>query len=284
MKSSSHPYFGRNAILTSKHEKLELFRPSFQSNLEISLSEIPLDTDQLGTFSGEIERVHSPYEAALKKARMGVDATGITLGVASEGSIGADPVIPWVQCNYELALFLDSDTGLVISESITSHEIVAATIKVRIGDELEDFLQRADFPRHHLIVRAESNERSRIFKGVSDKSSLIGAIEHSAKESPTGLVTIESDFRALHSPSRQLNIAKVAHRLADRVAALCPDCHLPGWGRVEYLKGVECSQCGDLNPDIIRQEILGCYGCEFRAPGIVINSLIDPGRCNSCNP
>jgi hypothetical protein len=284
MGKSLHPYFGRSAVLTSKHKKLEHFRPIFQSQIGISVSEISLDTDLLGTFSGEIERLDPPRETAIKKATMGMEATGITLGIASEGAIGPDPIIPWVQSNYELALFLDSESGLVISESITSPEIVAATIKVRMGDDLEDFLRRADFPRHHLIVRSEMNPDAQIFKGVADLPSLIMAIKSCAQESPSRIANIESDFRALHSPSRQLNIERVARRLSQRIATLCPGCNLPGWGRVDYLKGVECNQCGDLNDQIISQEILGCSRCDFRELGEVINSQITPDRCSSCNP
>ncbi|CAN2190481.1 hypothetical protein MCEMRE196_00546 [Candidatus Nanopelagicaceae bacterium] len=281
---SQHPYLGRDVVLTSKHQKLDLFRPHFQSQLEMNVRELPLDTDLLGTFSGEIERVDSPREAAIKKARMGIQATGIPLGIASEGSIGADPVIPWIQCDYELAVFLDEESGLVISESITSHDIAAATISGRIGDDLSEFLLRADFPRHHLIVRPESNMGSLIVKGISDLASLASAVERCSLESKTGLVRIESDFRALHSPSRQSNISQVADRLAKRVASLCPECNVPGWGRVDYIKGVECSECGEISPERIRQEILGCSGCDFKELGEVLKTFIDAAQCLSCNP
>ncbi len=284
MSLTSHPYSGRDVVLTSKHKKLELFRSHFQSQLKMNVRVLPLDTDLLGTFSGEIERVDSPREAAIKKARMGIQASGIPFGIASEGSIGADPVIPWIQCDYELALFLDDEKGLVISESISSNEIVAATIKARIGDDLDEFLRKADFPRHHLIVRPESRVGSLVVKGISDLSSLLSAIESCSLESPTGQARIESDFRALHSPSRQSNISMAAERLARRIASLCPECHVPGWGRVDYIKGVECSGCGDINPDKVRQEILGCSGCGLSKPGKVLNAVIGPAQCFSCNP
>ena len=253
-------------------------------NLNISISELPLDTDALGTFSGEIERTAPPLETAIKKAELGLDATGLNLGISSEGSIGADPLIPWVQCDFELAVFVDRDENLVISESYKSNKIQAASITARPGDDLSIFLTRADFPRHGLIVRSMSRETSKAEKGIHDISSLHNAIEELADLSTTHQVVIESDFRALHSPSRQKNIEQVALRLASRVESRCPNCSTPGWGRIDYLRGVNCLQCGDENPDAIHAEILGCYRCELRETGKIIREFLDPSRCDFCNP
>lgn len=253
-------------------------------HLNLAIDELPLDTDILGTFSGEIERTATPLHTAIKKAELGLDATGLTFGIASEGSIGADPHIPWIQCDYELAVFVDRERELVISESYKSNEIVAATITARRDDDLSAFLEKADFPHHGLIVRTFSSELSQFRKGIHDISTLREAIELLAEFSPTHQVVIESDFRAMHSPSRQRNISAVASRLALRIAGRCPECNTPGWGRIDYLKGVECRECGDVNPDAIKGEILGCYRCDFKAPGNVIRTLLEAAQCNFCNP
>lgn len=278
------PYFGKRALLTSKHQKLSLFEGAFKEKLNLIVEELPLDTDLLGTFSGEIERTSSPLQTAIKKAELGLDATGLTLGVASEGSIGADQQIPWIQSDYELAVFVDRERELIISESYKSNEIVAATITARADDDLSTFLIKADFPRHGLIVRAFSKEVSESRKGIRDASTLREAIESMALLSPSHQVVIESDFRAMHSPSRQKNISSVAERLARRVATLCPECNSPGWGRIEYLKGVACRDCGDENLNAIRGELLGCYKCAYQAPGEIIRDLLDPAQCDFCNP
>ncbi|MFM6841373.1 MAG: DUF6671 family protein [Candidatus Planktophila sp.] len=280
----SHPYCGKRALLTSKHQKLKLFQETFMDHLNLTLDELPLDTDILGTFSGEIERTATPLHTAIKKAELGLDATGLTLGMASEGSIGSDPHIPWIQCDYELAVFLDRERELVISESYKSNEIVAATITARRGDDLSSFLEKADFPHHGLIVRTFSREQSQFRKGIHDISTLREAIESLAELSPTHQVVIESDFRAMHSPSRQRNISAAASRLALRIAAQCPQCTTPGWGIIDYLKGVECRECGDVNPDAISVEILGCYRCDFTAPGNVIRTVLEAAQCTFCNP
>ena len=280
----SHPYFGGRALLTSKHRKLALFQRPFLEELNLTIDELPLDTDLLGTFSGEVERTAPPRETAIRKAELGLDATGLVLGIASEGSIGADPVVPWLQCDYELAVFIDRERDLVISESYRSDEIIAATITARPGDDLSSFILKADFPHHGLIVRTPSMEAPTARKGIHDNSALREAIEELAALSPTRQVVIESDFRAMHSPSRARNISAVATRLASRIAAQCPECTSPGWGVVDYLKGVECRECGDENPDAMKAEILGCYGCTYRAPGKILHEFLEPAQCNFCNP
>ncbi|MFU0507935.1 hypothetical protein [Pseudaminobacter sp. NGMCC 1.201702] len=45
-----------------------------------------LDTDVLGTFTGEIPRAGSTREAAIAKARLGMAATGLPRGIVSERS------------------------------------------------------------------------------------------------------------------------------------------------------------------------------------------------------
>ena len=112
----------------------------------------------------------------------------------------------------------------------------------------------------------------------------MGAIDISSQLSPNGFVVIESDLRAMHSPSRQRNIEEVAKLLAMRVNLLCPNCQIPGWGRVGYEKGLNCSECELENPDAIRQEKLGCVKCDHIELGKVVSSTLSPAQCNFCNP
>lgn len=279
-----HPYFGQRAILTSKHEKVSLIQPEFSRAFNLEVRELPLDTDLLGTFSGEIERIASPLETAIKKARLGMQASGISLGIASEGSIGADPAMPLLTSDMELLVLVDDERGLVISETFRSFDIHAGRREFRNGDDISEFLSRVDFPNHHLIVVTDGAEGVHSIRGISNTQKLHESIEELLAISPKGYVVIESDFRANHSPSRQVNIQAAAKQLANRVASLCPECATPGWGVVDYERGVECRGCGDINPDIAHREVLGCVKCAVRAPGKVVNDFIDPARCFSCNP
>ena len=98
--NGAHPYQGITAALATKHAKEKVVAPVFAS-LGISLQVPDIDTDLLGTFSGEIERVGTPKEVALKKARMGMKASGLAYGAASEGSIGPDPVVPFLNSDIQ---------------------------------------------------------------------------------------------------------------------------------------------------------------------------------------
>lgn len=279
-----HPYASQKAVLTSKHQKLHLIQPHFKESLSLDVVELPLDTDLLGTFSGEIERVLTPRETAIKKAKLGMQATGMSLGIASEGSIGPNPSVPWIQSDFELIVFVDAERDLVITETFLSHEIIATTIEISPEDSLETFLEKADFPRHALMAEPVDSHEPLIYKGINSLGGLHSAIADCASHSKINRVKLQSDLRAMHSPSRQLNIEKVGQLLAKRVAALCPACNTPGWGRTDYLYGVLCSDCGQENSEIAREEVLGCCLCDFTSAGKTINSEIDPGRCNFCNP
>jgi len=55
-----------------------------------------LDTDGLGTFTGEVERPAPPRETALLKARLAIETTGLPRALASEGSFGPHPALGFV--------------------------------------------------------------------------------------------------------------------------------------------------------------------------------------------
>jgi hypothetical protein len=261
-----------------------LIQSHFRESLSMDVVELPLDTDLLGTFSGEIERESTPRETAIKKAKLGLQATGLSLGIAPEGSIGPNPSLPWIQSDFELMVFLDAERDLVITETFLSHDIIAASIEISPEDSLELFLEKADFPRHALMAQPVNSFEALIYKGITSLSQLQRAIADCATHSKINKVKLQSDLRAMHSPSRQLNINKAAQLLAERVAALCPACSTPGWGRADYQYGVQCSDCGQENLEIAKVEILGCARCDFTTAGKIINSSVDPGRCNFCNP
>jgi hypothetical protein len=210
--------------------------------------------------------------------------TGTPLGIASEGSIGPDPIVPFLHSDIEYLVFVDDENEIVISETFRSFDITLFSTTVSPMDDLNHFLQKADFPNHKLIVRPNTNDKSGSIKGIHDIELLGEAIEKSAEMSPDGLAVVESDLRAISSPSRQKNIEQVANLLALRISQLCPECNLPGWGCVGYEKGLTCSECGFENQLAIREEILGCVKCEFTNLGKVIASELSPANCDFCNP
>lgn len=281
---SNHPYFSKSVVLTTKHEKYPLVAPAFSRILQLKILEHAADTDQLGSFSGEIERKLPPRETAILKAKIGMNELGLTLGLASEGSIGPDPLIPFMKSDIEYLVLVDSENELVITEVYRSFEITAGQLVTRPDEDITQFLQKVDFPNHKLITRSNSGAVKNVIKGIGNLIDLKKAIRLGANESGDGMVLIQSDLRAHCSPTRQNNIRQAAELLAKRVVSCCPHCQLPGWGSVGYEKGLECSLCGSDVPTAIKCEIFGCVKCDYREVGDALKDYADPAQCDYCNP
>ncbi|WP_298211844.1 DUF6671 family protein [Ferrimicrobium sp.] len=280
-----HPYSGRVAVLSTKHDKLPLVAPPLERMVGLSVTTIAVDTDVLGTFTEDIPRLGSPLDTAIAKARLGMNASGGVIGVASEGSIGPDPSFPFVTADRELVVLVDDEADIIVWESCIGQDIVASTTTVHPGDNLQRFLTQVDFPTHRLIVRPNETGVLPIRKGIDNIKHLTAAIVECASVSPDGCACIATDLRAHMCPSRQRIIAAAAERLAKRLAQRCPSCGAPGWGCVDVLLGVPCAWCGTeiARP---RAEIDGCPACEHRTirPIVTPNFRVDPGQCPRCNP
>jgi len=274
-------YNSRLVVMPTKHDKAKLVSKHFNEILAMQVQEVFVDTDVFGTFSGEIERVGTPLETAVKKARVGIETTGNPFALASEGSVGPDPVFGFINANIETMVFVDDELDIQIHETIKSNEILAFTTTTT-KNNLEEFLKKADFPNHALIVKPNNGQGA--VKGIRDLIELEEAIKKSRDASSDGEAIIESDLRAMCSPSRQKNISAVALKLVQRLSKTCTDCQTPGWGLKSFTRGVECSECGEFSADAIKQEVLCCFKCEYTALGAVINVTLDPARCMNCNP
>ena len=281
-----HPYLGRVAVLSTKHAKLPLIGPPLARAVGLRVEAVAVDTDTLGTFTGDIPRLGPPLDTAIAKARLGMRAAGQALGIASEGSIGPDPAMPFFGiADRELVVLVDDDAGIVVWEAHTSWDIVTATTSVRPGENLEPFLTQAGFPAHQLIVRPNSGAVHPIYKGIATMGELTTAIGQCAAAASDGHACVETDLRAHACPSRREVIASAAERLAARLAVRCPVCGAPGWGRVDVLLGVPCAWCG-TDVDRPRAEIDGCPACDHKEtrPVLPPEARADPGECPNCNP
>lgn len=278
----------RKIALPTLHGKGDQIIPEFRKVLPFDIFEVAIDTDTFGTFSGEIERTLPPRDAAIAKAEAAILESGWDGAIASEGSIGADPLIPLLTSDREVMVFIDRFEGVTITESVRSFDIIAKRFEYRVenrkGGNLDHFLKEADFPNHRLIVSTRIASQLSAIKGIDERHALEEALVEMARRSDDGVVAIESDLRAHCSPSRQRNIAKAAKALAERVARRCPGCDCPGWGTIEHIFGVECSACGHIDRRIAKRAIYGCLRCEVREEGDLLRETIDPGECELCNP
>ena len=277
---SEHPYRGVSAAFPTKHQKEKVVSPIF-ATLDIELIVSEVDTDLLGTFSGEIPRIGTPKEVVLKKAHLGAADLGLPFAIASEGSIAPDPLIPFLISDIECMAWIDTTKNIEVVEFYRSLDIVTARTIITKSESIQEFLTRADFPNHSLIARSE-NGSGQIFKGLNSIKSLETALKKLWLDSEK--IIIESDLRAHHSPSRRQNIVALAERLVVRLSQLCPKCQLPGWGQVGDLYGVECRECGIVEQQAMSGKVLGCAGCEYKEKKLNERSFIEPAECSFCNP
>ena len=276
------------AILATKHAKERAIARPLRAALGLFVA-VPdrIDTDLLGTFTGEVERVGTPREVAIKKARLGMSAYGVALGLASEGSFGPHPLFPLpIACGHEILAFVDDDRGITVIESLLTEETNFDHCPARTMCDLEGFLNRAGFPSHAVIVRPNDGLRSDyLLKGIADLKTLEDAVIRCATASADGAAHVETDMRAHVNPTRQKAIRRLAFRLARRLASPCPSCEAPGWGRTGVEKGLPCRECGTPT-ELVKHEVFGCASCDrkdVRSRGDEREEA-EERHCPLCNP
>ncbi len=279
------PYAGSSIILTTKHSKSIAIAPAFLNVLSAKIIECVIDTDQLGTFSGEIERAGNAVDCAKMKCELGLRLQDSHYGLSSEGSFGPHPYIPFLPCDNEILYFIDRKRGFTLYLSHLSENTNYNMQFVSSMEELQQFSEKALFPSHALIVRPTSKEKNQLFKGVNTADRLEAAFRESMKLSENGKVWVETDMRADMNPSRMMVIQELAEMLAKRLSVLCPLCQSPGWGKVDIEKGLECSGCG-IATELIKSEIYGCTKCDYKEESPPANRPLkaDPANCSYCNP
>lgn len=291
----SKGYRGATAALATMHGKEVAIAPAMQAHLGLNVITPPdLDTDTLGTFTGEIPRVGTMREVAIRKARLGMRTSGLRIGIASEGSFGPHPHIPFFRAGLELMVFVDDERDLVITESLITEEISHDETVVVSASELDEFLPRVSFPTHGLVVAPNLTaspwwklhpERARAHKGIVTHEELVNAVDRALRISEDGKARVTSDLRAHMNPTRMQAIARLASLLAARIATECPKCNVPGFGSVGPAPGLPCRDCGEEGI-IPRGDIVRCVACEHEheESRLPIRESADPGDCPRCNP
>jgi len=279
----SHPYGARRAVLSTRHDKLPLIAPALALHVGLLVDAVPVDTDGLGTFTGDITRTGSQWDTAVAKARLGMLATHCSLGVASEGTIGPHPSLPFINAALELVVLVDDELGIVIGESEVGVDIIAVGAEVTAHDNVDDLLRRGQFPTHAMTVRPAAGAAQPIFKGIRTHHDLARAIHECASASSNAQARVETDLRAHQCPTRRPIIARAAERLAGRLAACCPECNSPGWGIVQVEFGVPCEHCGRC-VHIPRADVLGCASCPATLVVHREPAVASPSHCDWCNP
>ena len=127
----------RLLFIASNHRKELVIQPLLERELKVECFTLTLiDTDQFGTFSGEIERTLSPLDALKAKCNLGYKLTGCDLVLATEGSFGPHPDLPFCSAHDELMLLMDFKHNRTYSARILTTETNFQGKKILKVDEL----------------------------------------------------------------------------------------------------------------------------------------------------
>jgi len=215
-------YAGRRVAFLTQHGKEQVVAPVLEPGLGCVIEHVTgFDTDQLGTFTRDVPRPGSQLDAARRKARKGMELSGLSLSLASEGSFGPDPfsgMFPW---NVELLVWLDDSLGI---EVVGMAQGAARSSHLQSGDwvEVEAFAARVDFPSHQLVLRPQSQDDPCIHKGITDAGRLRACFDECLAQSSNRQVFVETDLRAFANPSRMKYIEQAARDLFQRIQSCCP--------------------------------------------------------------
>jgi hypothetical protein len=277
-------FAGRTLVIATKHEKEQVLKPLFEEALGVTcILADGLDTDVLGTFTGEVERTLDPLQTARRKCELAMELTGADLALASEGSFGAHPTAFFLPANEEWLLFFDRKNQLEIHARHLSLETNFAGVEITSLQALGAFAEKALFPSHGLILRNQKESALEIHKGITEHSLLVELGEQLLKK--YGTAYVETDMRAHLNPSRMKVIGETAQKLLEKICSCCPACSLPGFAVVSSQPGLPCSWCGTPTRSIL-SHTKTCTHCGhseelFHPFG---KTAEDPMYCDRCNP
>jgi hypothetical protein len=277
------------AVLGTRHGKLPAIGPTLEAQIGLRVGLVDtVDTDRFGTFTRDVPRAGTQREAARAKALAAIEASGSPrIGLASEGSFGPHPAIPFAAGGVELVLLVDAESGLELAGwDVTADTNFGFADATSLEDALS-FAGRAGFPTHGLVVMVppggRSSGRELVAKGVREQTSLERAVTETIRAH--GSVRVETDMRAHMNPTRMRSIARASLDLARVARSLCPDCGRPGYVVVERVPGLPCADCGAPTSRALHER-LSCAGCgrEERRRIAVGPTGASPFECQECNP
>ena len=272
---ADHPYSGARAALATQHGKERALAPPLARRPGLIAETVASVTDAFGTFTGTRARAGTAAEAALAKARAGMAASGLALGLASEGSFGPHPWLPFGAGGVETLALIDTARSLELTLSSVSRRTNFAHHLIAAGDDIAPFLARIGFPHHALVVK--DPDGTVLASGVTDMDALARLAWPGNR--------LETDMRAHMNPTRMASIRALAGRLAARLGTLCPACQCPGFGQTDMLRGLPCSSCNQPTQGVMAI-IDSCTACGHsdtrpRPDGVTAAS---PASCDWCNP
>lgn len=242
-----------------------------------------VDTDLLGTFSGEVERKLDPISTARQKCLEARNYYDVDLFVASEGSFGNHPLIPFSVADDEIILLLDKKNNTEYIEREISADTNFSTIETEDWKELEVFASKIGFPEHGIILKSSDKDALVIRKDFHSMKELEDGFRALLKINP--LVFAETDMRAHRNPTRMKVIHRVTEKLIQKLATVCPECAAPGFSVKEVIRGLPCELCSMPTQSVLSY-VHVCEACNFDQiqPFPFGKEIENPMYCDFCNP
>ena len=275
-------YKGQTAHIVTKHAKAEIIGPALWEKLGMTLATYEADTDQFGTFSGEIDRKESPLQTAIQKARLARDWIGAEICIASEGTIGPNPSFPVTISNVETIVFMDFANDIVIHQTFVSSEIYSYCTRLKSPGEVDGSIKQLKLDDQAMIVKSSYENAVFVKKGLKSIDDIQSAVAQAV--SISGEAILEPDFRAMHSASRRENIRKCAILLAQKISSTCPRCNRPGWSGSPSAATKACLSCGSKRTTIAIGDEFRCEGCNHIEQRNEANTSCEAQYCLVCNP
>jgi len=275
----------RTCVLATMHNKEIVISPIISKELGIEIT-VPtnFNTDRFGTFTRDIARAGNQLEAGRKKALAAIKHTGLDLALASEGSFGTHPSIPFLQSNLEIVLLIDKKNGLEIVGHHRTSGIQMHGQEVYTPDEAVSVAQTWGFPEQGVIVRVSEKSKRNIHKEFTNVEELKRTCERLLSGLFIKSIFLETDMRAHRCSTRMESIKEATHDLIKNCQRLCPQCKTPGFVVINVVKGLPCSNCG-LPTELALEFLYSCQKCfHTESKRVGGSTTADPGQCERCNP
>ena len=284
METSLNKFKDRMAALGTMHQKEKVIAPLFDKELGVKIL-VPkdLDTDEFGTFTMDKKRTGSQKETAIHKAKAAMELLNLNIGIASEGSFGPHPAVPFGIANVELVVFIDNKLGLEIFGGHIEVVSYAQNTTAHTMDEVLKFARDINFPKHGIVIRRSDKNYGDMVKGIVNKEDLVKIATGLLKKHKS--IWLETDFRAHVNQSRMKNIELATINLIENIKRECPNCQSLGFHKISPKPGLPCEQCGRPT-DIPLYDVYVCDKCSF-TKDIIYPSQKESayaGYCDYCNP
>jgi hypothetical protein len=277
-------FANRKLFIATKHHKETVIKPLLEKKLGvICFTMDDFETDNLGTFSGEILREKDPLTTLRAKCDQGRAHSNCDLVIANEGSFGGHPSLFFADADDELLMLKDYKNNLEIVARELSLSTNLKAAKIETEEQLSLFANQVQFPSHAIILKYYEKNTRRIYKGIQNEILLLQKFRELKAE--FGCAFAETDMRARYNPTRMEVISNAVEKLLRTINKKCPKCKTPGFDVVKANEGLPCENCDQPTRSFLSYTYK-CKTCDYTKEEFYPKQKKkeDPTYCDNCNP